>query len=251
MSTTLPSSGQTVPQGAKEMSAADRCFGVFTEPAKTFASIVRKPDCLAPLIAMIVLSIVTIQLLLSRVGAVEIVRRSLEESGRASTMSTQQMQQALTTGAKYTAGFMHVSSVIGVPILVLILAVVGMFIMKLFFGRPVRFKTAYSLATYAEFPTIIAWILAIIVVEMGDPAAINPRNLTPTNFGFFLPRGSVSKFVMSIGTSVDLFSFWVMALLGIAFASSAKGKVKPRSVFFCFLGLWIIFVLIRAGLTAI
>lgn len=251
MSTTVPQPQQPGAPGAAEMSAADRCFGVFTEPVKTFASIARKPDYLAPLIAMIAITLATTEILLNRVGAEQIVRKSIEQSGRASTMSPDQLQQAVHQSAMITGIFMHVSGVIGAPIFILIMAVIGMFIMKLVFGRPVRFKTAFSLAAYADLPMFLAGILGILVIVFGDPGSINPRNLTPTNLGFFMDPASTSKALFSIGTSIDFFSFWLMGLLGVAFASTTSKKIKPRSVFFCFLGLWVIFVLLKTGLAAI
>lgn len=251
MSTTVPQPQQPGAPGSPEMSAADRVLGVFTEPVQTFASIARKPDFLAPLIAMMAITIATTEILLNRVGAEQIVRKSLEESGRASTMSPDQLQNAVHGGAAITTIIMHVSGVIGAPIFILIMAVIGMFIMKLVYGRPVGFKTAFSLAAYADLPMFLAGILGILVIAFGDPGSINPRNLTPTNIGFFMDSAAASKALLSIGTSIDFFSFWLMGLLGIAFASTTANKVKPRSVFFCFLGLWVIFVLLRAGLSLI
>lgn len=238
-----------VPASAMEMTPAARCMGVFTDPARTFASIARKPDFWTPLIVVTAITIVVVETLLSRVGVEHIVRRSIEMSGRASTMTPEQIQKAITQGSKITAVVMHVSGVLSVPIMVLVLAVVGMFIMKFFFGELPRFKTAYSVTAYANLPMFLAGILALIVVVLGDPASINPRNLTPTNIGFFL-SSSVSKPLLSLATSVDFFSFWLMGLLGIAFASTVR-KARPRSVFLCFLGLWVLFVLIRAGLMAL
>lgn len=248
MSTTVPQPQQPGAPGAAEMSAAGRCFGVFTEPVKTFASIARKPDFLAPLIAMIAITIAIFEVILQRVGAEQIVRKLIEESGRAGTLSPEQLQNAVQTRAAITAIFMHVEGVVAAPIFILIMAVIGMFIMKLVYGRPVRFKTAFSLAAYADLPMFLAGILAILVVVFGDPASINPRNLTPTNIGFFMDPASTSKALLSIGTSIDFFSFWLMGLFGIAFASTTSNKVKPRSVFFCFLGLWVIYVLLKTGL---
>ncbi|MGH9452328.1 MAG: YIP1 family protein [Terriglobia bacterium] len=251
MSSTAQGPGSVIPQGAAESTPAERCFGVFTEPVKTFASIARKPDFWTPLIVMMIVSVATTEILLNRVGMAQIIRRSLEVSGRASTMTSEQIQQAVTQGAKFGAVITQIIGFVSVPIIVLILAAVGMFIMKLMFDKPVGFKTAYSATAYANLPMFLAGILAIIVIILGDPGSINPRNMTPTNIGFFLSPDSVSRPLMSIATSIDFFSFWLMGLLGIAFASTAGGKTKPRTVFFCFLGLWVIYVLIKTGLAAI
>lgn len=238
-----------MPAGVQEMSAAARFFGVFTEPVKTFADISRKPGFWAPLIAMILISFAGGETLLHRVGADQIVRRSLEASGRASTMSPEQLQGAVTQGAKFVAIITPIGALIAVPIILLIFAAIGLLILKVVFGSSTNFKTAFSVAAHANLPMFIAGILVLIVLFFGDPANMNPQNLAPTNIGFFLSRPAAGGALYSLATSMDVFSFWVLGLLGIGFSATTGRKVKPRSVFFAFLVLWLIYVLLRAGLS--
>lgn len=242
---------QTIPsQQPVDLSRMQRFFGIFTEPVETFAVIARKPDFWAPLVALIVFVIAITELMLHRISMEEIVRRSIEMSGRANSMTPEQMQKAVEQGAKIGAVFAHLGFVSLVIVLVIV-AALGMLILKLVFGHPVGFKTAFSISAYAFLPTIIGAILGMIVIALGDPASFNPQNIEPTNVGFFLSQQSTSRSLYSIATSIDFFTFWVLGLLGIGFAASTGRKARPRSVFFCFLGLWVIWVLIKAGLAAI
>ncbi|MGH9353407.1 MAG: YIP1 family protein [Terriglobia bacterium] len=238
-----------VASGNQEMSAAGRFFGVFTEPVKTFADIARKPGFWAPLIAMILMSFAGAETLIHRVGMEQIVRHSIETSGRASTMSPEQMQQAVSQGAKFAGIITPIAALIGIPIMLLILAALGLLILKVVFGSSASFKTAFSVSAHSYLPMFLAGILTLIVIFFGDPANINPQNLTPTNIGFFLSRPSVGGALYSLATSVDVFSFWVLGLLGIGFSASTGRKVKPKSMFFGFFVLWLIYVLLRAGLS--
>ncbi|HEX5484220.1 MAG TPA: YIP1 family protein [Terriglobia bacterium] len=237
-------------QHPPEMSSTQRFFGAFMEPASTFASIARKPNFWPPLIALMVIWAAASELMLHVIGMDTIIRRSIELSGRANNMTPEQMQKAIDQGSKAGAIFAHLSF-LGVPIILIVIAAIGMLILKAVFGHPVGFKTAFSVTAYADLPSIIAGILGMIVIGFGDPASFNPRNFIPTNIGFYLSPESVSHPVYSIAMSLDVFSFWFMALLGIGFAAAAGSKVRARSVFFCFLGLWVIWVLIKAGLAAI
>jgi hypothetical protein len=242
---------QTIPsQQPVDLSRMQRFFGIFTEPVETFAVIARKPDFWAPLVALIVFVIAITELMLHRISMEEIVRRSIEMSGRANSMTPEQMQKAVEQGAKIGAVFAHLGFVSLVIVLVIV-AALGMLILKLVFGHPVGFKTAFSISAYAFLPTIIGAILGMIVIALGDPASFNPQNIEPTNVGFFLSQQSTSRSLYSIATSIDFFTFWVLGLLGIGFAAATGRKARPRSVFFCFLGLWVIWVLIKAGLAAI
>ncbi|HEV2416371.1 MAG TPA: YIP1 family protein [Terriglobia bacterium] len=235
--------------GVQEMSAAARFFGVFTEPSKTFADIARKPGFWAPLIVLIVFSFVSVETLIHKVGMEQIVRHSIEVSGRASTMSPEQMQTAVSQGAKFAGIITPIAGLIGIPILIFIISAIGLLILKVIFGSTTSFKTAFSVTAHAYLPLVLASILAIIVILFGDPANMNPQNLTPTNIGFFLSRQSAGSALYSLATSIDFFSFWVLGLLGIGFSATTGRKVKPKSMFFAFLVLWAIYVLIRAGLS--
>lgn len=236
---------------AQQISPAGRLIGVFTDPVKTFADIARKPGFWSPMIALIVVTVAATQAVFQKIGIEAIVRHQLEMSGRASNMTPAQMQQAVATGAKFGTIFGNVGSVIGVPIVLLILAVIGLLIMKVVFGSSPSFKAAFSVTAYAYLPRLIDAILVILVALFGDPANINPQNLSPGNLSFFMSQQSTSKALYALGGSIDIFSFWVLGLLGIGFAATASGKARPRSVFFCFLALWIIYVLIKIGLALI
>lgn len=236
--------------GTGQMSATARLFAVFTEPSKTFADIARRPGFWAAMIVMIIISFITGEALVRHIGAAQIVRRSLELSGRAATMSPEQMQQAMTQGGKFV-GIIPVFGLVIVPVGLLIFAAIGLLLLKVVFGSNATFKTAFSVAAHANLPMFIASILALLIIFFGDPASINPNNLVPTNIGFFLSRQAVGGALYSLATSMDVFSFWVMGLLGIGFSAASGGKVRARSMFLGFLILWVIYVLLRAGLSLI
>lgn len=238
-----------MPAGVQEMSAAARFFGVFTEPSKTFADISRKPGFWAPLIVLILFSFASVETLIHKVGMEQIVRHSIETSGRASTMSPEQMQQAVSAGAKFAGIITPIAGLIGMPILILIVSAIGLLILKVIFGTSTNFKTAFSVTTHAYLPMVLASILTIIVILFGDPVNMNPQNLVPANIGFFLSKQATGSALYSLASSVDFFSFWILGLLGIGFSATTGRKVKPKSVFFAFLVLWAIYVLIRAGLS--
>lgn len=238
-------------QGAGQMSATARLFAVFTEPSKTFADIARRPGFWAAMIIMIIVSFVIGEALVRHIGAGQIVRRSLEMSGRASTMSPDQMQQAMAQGGKFVGIITPVFGIIVVPIMLLIFAAIGLLLLKVVFGSNATFKTAFSVAAHANLPMFIAGILSLVIIFFGDPSSINPQNLVPTNIGFFLSRQAVGGALYSLATSMDVFSFWVMGLLGVGFSAASGGKVRARSMFFGFLVLWLIYVLLRAGLSLI
>ncbi len=240
----------SLPAG-ENLSWWQRCLGVFLDPVRTFASVVRQPGFWAPLIALVVISFATTQALIRRVGMEQVVRRSLEMSGRASNMTPEQLERAVAVAAKVGSISANIASLIGVPIVLVIIAALGLLIMKVVYGQSPSFKAAFSVAAHADLPMLIAGILTLMVIAFGDPASMNPGNLSPTNIGFFLSPQTTSKAVYSLATSADVFSLWVLGLLGVGFAATSSGKARPRAIFGCFFALWVIWVLIKTGLALI
>jgi hypothetical protein len=235
---------------APNSSFASRFGGVFFSPAEAFRAIARAPDVLPPLVVLIAVSVVTWEVILRQIGAAQVVRSQLEASGRASSMTPEQLQAAVSQGAKYAPMVGRVFAFLGVPIFLLIIALLGLAIMKAFFGQQFSFTTAYSVAAYAELPTIIGYLLVIVVVLFGDPATFNMSNPAPTDLGFFLSPQTVAKPLYTAATSVNIFSFWFMALLGVGFSEAVGRKVRARTVFLCFFSVWVLWVLLKMGMAA-
>ena len=57
--------------------------------------------------------------------------------------------------------------------------------------------------------------------------------------------------MLTLAGSLDLFSFWSLAMLGIGFSQAAGGKVGAGKIFLIFLGLWLAWVLVKVGLVAL
>jgi hypothetical protein len=242
MSITAAPSGMA--EGSGAMSFGQRLVGVFLEPRKTFADIARFPDFVAPLVIVLVASIAVAEVMVSKIGMEKIVRYSLEHSSRAAQMTPEQMDQAVAQGAKVGAIIAHAGAVIVPPLFVLILAGIGIIAVNAIFGGKVNFKAAFSIACWADIVSVLAALMAVLMMLFGDTEHFNPQNFTPTNLGFFLPPDA-SKPLMALATSLDIFSFWLMALLGIGFSEATGGKVKALSVFLVYFGLWVLVVITK------
>ena len=227
-----------------------RLIGVFFSPSATFADIARKPDFLAPLILLTLLSVAVTETMLSKIGIEQIIRTQIEHSSRASSMTPEQIQQAVEQGAKFGAIFTHVIGLVAVPIFLLIVAGLGMLIVSAIFGSPVSFKTALAVASYASMVNVLSSLMAIAMIFFGDAEHYNPQNAIPTNPGFFLDPAT-SKPIMALASSIDIFSFWLMALLAIGFSEATSRKVKVMPIFLCFFGLWVVVVLIKIGFSTL
>jgi len=231
------------------MSFGARFAGVFHSPGSTFADIARKPGWLAPLLVLVASAVLFTEAMLWKVGMDRIIRMSLEQSPRAAQMAPEQVEQAVTQGGKIWAIFAHLGGVLGTPIVMLIVAGLGLLIVNAIFGKDLEFPVAFSVTCYSHLPSILAMLMGLAMIFLGDVERFNVRNPIPTNPGFFLNPLETSKPLYVLASSLDIFTIWLLVLLGIGFSAATGRKVKASSIFACFAGLWIVWVLIKLGLS--
>jgi hypothetical protein len=233
------------------LSFPQRLLGIFISPGETLADVARKPGFWAPLIAVVLATVAVTETMLWKIGMERIVRISMEQSGRASSMSPDQMDQAVRQGARIGGIFAHLGGVLGAPIGLLIIAGLGLLIVNLIFGAQAKFKTVFSLVCYVDLVSLLGALMAVAVILFGDPDHFNPQNPVPANIGFFLNPREVSKPLYSLASSADIFTIWILILLGIGLSKATGGKVKPSSISLVYAGFWMIWVLAKVGLAMI
>ena len=225
-----------------------RLIGIFISPAGTLADVARKPGFIAPLIALVLGAIAVAEPVLWKIGPERIMRMTYEQSSRASSMSPEQMDQAVRQGAPIGAIFMHIAGVVGAPIVLLVLGGLGLFIVNLIFGAQAKFKTVLSLTCYAKLVSLLSSLMAVAVIVFGDPGHINAQNPVPSNVGFFLNPLEVSKPLYALASCTDIFTLWFLILVAVGLAEGTGRKVKPSPIFLVYAGLWGIWVLVMVGL---
>ncbi len=228
-----------------------RLVGVFISPGETFADIAQHPGFVAPLILVIVASMAATEVMLAKIGMERVIRLSIERSSRASMMSTEQIEQAVQQGARIGTIIAHLMGPIGPVFFLLLLAGIGMFILVPIFGVTANFKTVFSVTCYAYMPAILGLLASIPVMIFGDPEQFNPQSPFPSNPAFFLDPQTTSKAFYALASSLDIFSIWLLIVLSIGLAAASAQKVKARSVFLVYGGLWVLWVAAKAGWTAL
>ena len=218
-------------------------------PGHTFESIVRRPDFLAPLIIAIVAAIAVTETMLAKIGAERIVRHAIEQSGKASQMSAEQLEQTVHQGASIAGIIARVGEVVGAPIFLLIIAALSLFIVNVMFGANTNFRVNFSVVCYAYLVSLVGVLLTLILILFGDTEQFNPQNFVPSNVGFFLNPHEISKPLYVIASSFDIFTIWFLILTSMGLSIAAARKVRTTPIFLTFAGLWVLWVLGKAGLS--
>jgi len=229
-----------------ENSGFGRLISVFTSPGKTFASIAQRPTWIPPVVVVLLLSIAASAVVMPRMDMRSVIRQSIEDSGR--DMTPEQIDMAAEKGAQFGKVF----AVIGIvfqPILFLLLALIFWVVFKLA-GGDFSFPVSFSVVTHGLLPGALAALLTIPVVLSKSTLSyeqVKTGSFLTSNLAAFAPPGTKHG-LLSLLSSVDVFSLWSLVLLVIGYRIAAK--VSKASAIGVVVGLWAVYVLCKAGFAA-
>ena len=232
------------PDAASE-SALARIPGVFFSPVKTFESIARKPTWIAPLVLMTAMSLGLTAAIRQKIDYDRLIRQAMQQRGQ--TVPEERIASIVEQQKKFWGIFGWVLAVAGPAVACLIVAVVIWGAFKAF-GWDARFSQSFGVTTHAFLPGILKSGLLVFLVSRQE--SVNPQtlgDLLSSNLGFLVDSKSAA--LHSILSSLDVFSFWTLALLVIGFAASAR--VSRKAAGGLIVAIWALLVLGKAGFAAI
>ena len=233
------------------MGEFSRLSGVFFEPSKTFADIARRPSWLLPLALMILASIGVTALYGQHVGWERLIRHQIETSSRTQQLSPEQKEQAIATQSRIAPLFGYVGTVIGIPLYCLLAAGIFTGLVAGVMSAPVRFKQVFAVVTYASLPNVVAALLTGVVILLKNPDDFDLQNPLMFNAGAFMDPEHSSKFLHSVATSIDLFSFWVILLMATGVKAAAGKKLSFGGALFVVVLPWAVYVLGKSALAGL
>jgi hypothetical protein len=238
------------PEAQAPINHFGRIIGVFFSPKETFQSIAQRPSWILPVVLMTVLGVIVGFSLNKRVDWREIASKRIEESPRASQLSAEQKEQQIAMGAKISPAIAYAFGLVGPILLVVIVSAVMLGAYNLLGGANANFKVALGIVSHAYLVTVVSSLLFLLVLFLKPPGTVNIENPVAANLGAFLPEGT-SKTLMALGTAIDLFSFWIICLIGVGFAAFNPKKLKLGSSISIALAVWALYQAFRLGVTFI
>jgi hypothetical protein len=229
--------------------AIGRIFGALFSPKVTFQSIARRPTWLAPIVLLSLVSLGLVGLFGHRVGWRGFFEKQDSNSSRFEQISPEQQRQTLDNQVKYGPPFVYGVAAISTIIAAVVIAAVLLGVFNGLGGARFGFKTSLGIVAHAWMPGLILGLLGALVLFLKDPSTIDLQNLVASNAGAFASSNS-PKWLVTMLTSLDVFSFWYMILMAIGYSAAAPKKLSFAKAFFTIFGLWFVYVLVRVGLTA-
>ena len=232
----------TEPQAS--ISPFGRIIGIFFSPKTTFEDIARKPSWILPVVISTILSIIAIVALNQRMNWRDYVSQQMEKSPRASQLSSEQKQQQIEGGAKFTPIILYVAGVIGPILSVLIIGGVMMLAYNLLAGAGATYSQSLSITAHAFMVSLVSTPLFLLVVFLKPFSTVDVENPVASNLAAFLPDDA-AKWLVALCKSIDIFSIWILILIAIGFAAVNPRKLKSAKPFVIVFSVWGVFVVIR------
>jgi hypothetical protein len=159
-----------------------------------------------------------------------------------------QRETAMRQQTGFWRVFSYVGPVIGLLFYLIMSAVLfGTF--KFAVNADIRFKTMYALVVFAWLPQVFVSLLAILALLAGVSSdGFMIQSPAATSLGAFVDPSS-APVLFALLSSIDVFTFWSLALMAIGVTCISKVKRGTAfAVVFGWFGFW---VLIKIGLAAI
>ncbi len=238
---------------AASLSQVQRVVDTFVAPSKTFTDILRSASWWMPWLIGIIVTLALGFAIQQKIGWDKTYDNMLRQQTAAQQQRMEQMpadQQARVKaiGVNFTKGIFWATPILG---LVFAAIAAGVLLATLNFGvgGHASYGKMFAVWMYGTLPWAIQGLLGIITIYAGvDPDSFNLSNFVGTNIGYYLPT-DLPKWIIALGTSIDIFTIWALILLTIGCA--IIGRVKRGQAGVVVWGWWILITLVKVGFAAI
>ena len=243
----------TVPSPVAEpqagISPVGRIIGTFFSPKPTFEDIVRKPDWLAPMALILLMSLAAIIALNSHFNWRDYISQQIEKSPRAAQLSTEAKERQVEVSAKISPIVAYVFGLL-IPICgILVIALVLWGAFSIMAGVGTNYKTALAIVSHAVVPaSVIGTMLFITVLFLKPVGMFDLDNPIATNVAALL-ADDASKWLVALGKNLDLLELWKLLLLSIGFVAISPKKLQSGKAFSIVFGVFLVYLVLRVGIT--
>jgi len=240
-------------QAPAPVSSFGRIFGVFFNPKPTFESIAQRPTWVLPILIVMAISLATVALIGQRVGWQSVIEKQIASSPRAQRqmeqMPADQREKMINTQVKFAAVVSYISVFVGTVLGMVIVAALFLAVFNLVSGTKVGFSTSLGIVAHSWMPFVLAGLLGVLILFIKDPSTVDVQNLVASNPGALLSEGS-PRWLVSLLTSLDLFTFWVLILQAVGYSATNPKKISFGKALASVLAVWAVYVLIKVGFAA-
>ncbi|MGZ4827005.1 MAG: YIP1 family protein [Terriglobales bacterium] len=244
-------SAASAPVSPPPLSEAARVINTFVAPSSTFADIRRNQSWWVPWVLSSLAALAFVFVMGQKIGFEQIMRNEIAKKPaqmeQLEKLSPEDRARRMEIGAKITSYFSYATPLLQL-VGGLIIAAVFLAIFNFGMGAEIGYKQSLAVTMYSYLPFLLSTLLAIVSLTVGvDPEGFNIRNPVATNPAYFM-NPLEHKFLYGILSAVDVFSLWVVVLLGIGYSSVSK--VKRSTAIVTVLAVFLIYKIVGAAIAA-
>jgi hypothetical protein len=238
-----------------------RLGGVYASPSATFQDVGRSAGILLPMIALIIIGMISTYLITLKVDLramqAMVIEQAMDQQVAQGNMTRQQADQARERTAGIAAGPVVTMIFAGltVVLLALIIAAVAKLISSTFLGAENSFKSLFSVTLYVSVAVgIVHTVLFLLILYFKNPADLsisNINSLVASSLGSLLTgilgEDALPRYLAKLLGWVDIFSIWKIALLAIGY-SAVSHKLKTARAATWITVIYVVIALIAAAI---
>ncbi|MEN3328285.1 MAG: hypothetical protein V7638_3092 [Acidobacteriota bacterium] len=237
-------SDPNTPATGAEMSTAETLTGIFFEPSRTFEALRSRPRFLVAGLIVFILTCLLTAVLYMRVDMAQFIRDRIEQSPRAAQLSEEQKDAQVRVGK--IIGMVFIPAV--VPFAIAGGAALYL-LLTMAFGGSINYKKSLSVWCYSWLPqSVLATLIALLVLFLKSPDSIVPENLVATNPAALMSTES-SKVLLAFLRQFDVLRFYGMFLAALGLRKIAR--LSSGAAWGVVLTLWLVLLLLSVGSAAL
>ena len=243
---------EAVPAAAdpQERGFLSTLLDVFVAPGDAFRAVAVRPRWEAPLLLAIAIGLAFTAVWISKADPVEFMKAQMEESGGMERVPAETRAEVLQSQAKWFQMYAWVVPLFFTPLMYAAVATLFLFVYRFFYGAE---------ATFAQSLAVVAWCFAayvlvlnpliLLVMALKNEWSVDPGSVVQASGAALLDKAATSRPLYALAGSLDLFSFWLMALLSIGYGAVIR---KPASTAaWAIVTLWGLYVAGKCAIAAI
>jgi len=251
-----PSSGQATLGQPVDTSAGfwQVLLDCFFRPAERFSRFRYRPQWVAPLLVLSLLSVFITVLHRYVVPYANQVQAQIDQTEKITgPLSSEEKEARVSRRPGVTAQVGWLGLIVVFTGLSTLVCALAFWIAMMISGEDMGFATLFSLTTHSMVPPSVVWTLcATALLFLKDANDIDPvrlDNLVFSNPGAAFNWEISHPFLQSILGSIDVFSIWTMALMAIGISACARNKPLRKSAAIT-AAVWGLYILAK-GLLAV
>ena len=205
----------------EELSIVQKIVGIFTAPAKAFASIDLSPSWIIPLTLILAVNLVFVYFANDIILEETLVQQ--EEAMVERGMDAEQIDAALTQVESWTPISVWVLSIIGPPIILAIVSGVFLFVGNVILGGTTSFKKVLSVTAWSWLIFSLAGLVMLPLVLSQETMQISFSLAT------FMSEESKNTFLYLFLQKIEVFTIWWIAVYSIGLGVIYKTKTQKMA----------------------